>query len=442
MLNDTDEVDSASEQSRLLDATHVEAKHAAVTSLSDRGHPFVDHTAPAGADVYSRPASNESGLAGKWAWLLLAILVAGTATWYFARKPTSAASTGTANTAPLQLAAVDLAVAEPRVLSRVLPLSGSLAPVVQATVKSRVGGEIQQLTVREGQDVREGEVIARIDTRNLQAQYDRERAAVDKARADLELATLNREKNRVLLEQRYISQNTFEQTESAYAGSVASVQLAQASARLAKINLDDAVVRAPFTGTIARRLVQPGETVSSDSSIVNLVDLRELLLEAAVPAAEIPAVSIGQPARFKVGGFGQRQFEGEVQRISPTTNEGSRAITLYIAVPNQDRALKGGMFAQGELVLSSGSAVLSIPAAAVKYESAVPVVYTLEGDTIRRQQVTLGIQHEGNAFVEVRAGLNAGDRVIVADIGDRKPGSSAVVRDVKSAQASTAKSSS
>jgi len=134
-------------------------------------------------------------------------------------------------------------------------------------------------------------------------------------------------------------------------------------------------------------------------------------------------VSIGQPARFKVGGFGERQFQGEVQRISPMANEGSRAITLYIAVPNPDRALKGGMFAQGDLVLSSGAAVLSIPAAAVKYESAVPVVYTVAGNTIHRKQVVIGIQNEDSGFVEVREGLQAGEQVIVADIGDRKPGS-------------------
>jgi RND family efflux transporter MFP subunit len=176
-------------------------------------------------------------------------------------------------------------------------------------------------------------------------------------------------------------------------------------------------------------MVQSGEKVSSDTSIVTLVDLRQLLLEAAVPAQEIPAVSIGQPVRFKVGGFGQRQFEGQVQRISPMTMEGSRAITVYIAVPNADRALKGGMFAQGELVLNSDEPVLSIPTVAVKYESAVPVVYTLEGDRIQRKQVTIGIQNEDTGLVEVRQGLKAGEHVIVADIGDRKPGSKAVVRD-------------
>jgi RND family efflux transporter MFP subunit len=433
MLNDKDSVAS---DPRELDRTrHLSTSphSAAVTALGDRGHALPGHGTPelsrTGPDVYESAASGTSNPSRKIGLFLLLAIIAGVVAWYAIRKPAGTAPTTTPAAAPLQLATVDVATAAPRVLSRVLPLSGSMAPVVQATVKAKVSGEIQELTVREGQDVREGDVLARIDTRNLQAQYDRERAAVDKARADLELATLNRDKNRLLLEQRYISRNTYESTESAYAGSLANVKLAEAQARLAKISLDDAVIRAPFTGTIATRMVQPGEKVSADSSIVTLVDLRQLLLEAAVPAAEIPAVGIGQAVRFTVGGFGRRQFEGEVQRISPMTANGSRAITIYIAVPNADRALKGGMFAQGELVLNSSEPVLSIPAAAVKIESAVPVVYLLDGDKIRRQQVTLGIQTEGNAYVEVRAGLVAGDRVIVADIGDRKPGSSAVVRD-------------
>jgi RND family efflux transporter MFP subunit len=406
---------------------------APVASIAERTHAFVVPTG--GSESVEGTADTETSTpaASGWskrfiAFVILAI-VAGTTAYYMTRKPASTVSPTAASAVPLQLAAVDIATVTPKVLTRVLPLSGSMAPVTQATVKAKVGGEISELVVREGQDVREGDVIARIDTRNLQAQYDRELAAVDKARADLSLATLNRDKNRQLLEQKYISQNTYEQTESAYAGGVASLKLAEAQARVAKVSLDDALVRAPFTGTVAKRMVQSGEKVSSDTSIVTLVDLRQLLLEAAVPAQEIPAVSIGQPVRFKVGGFGQRQFEGQVQRISPMTMEGSRAITVYIAVPNADRALKGGMFAQGELVLNSGEPVLSIPTVAVKYESAVPVVYTLEGDRIQRKQVTIGIQNEDSGLVEVRQGLKAGEHVIVADIGDRKPGSKAVVRD-------------
>lgn len=369
-------------------------------------------------------------------WLSAALVIAaGSLAWWLLRTPASPAVADARVDAPLELSQVDLTNVAPRVLTRLLPLSGSLAPVVQATVKAKVAGEVQELTVREGQDVEQGSTIARLDTRQLQAEYDRELAAVEKARADLELAMLNRAKNRSLLEQKFISQNTFEQTESAYAGSVADLKLAEAQARLARINLDDALVRAPFAGTVARRLVQPGEKISTDSSIVALVDLREMLLEAAVPAAEIPAVKVGQVARFTVGGFGSREFAGTVQRISPVTSEGSRSILIYLAVANPDRALKGGMFVQGALMLDTDEPVLSIPSAAVRYEAGAPIVYVLAGGKIERHAVTLGDQIDGSEFVAVRAGLNAGQRVIVADIGEREPGDAAIVRGERASAA-------
>lgn len=368
------------------------------------------------------------------AWILaLLAVIAGVIAWIAMRDPAAQTPPATAEVAPLELAAVDVVAVEPRVLSRLLPLSGSISPVVQATVKSKVSGEVEQMTVREGQDVRQGDVIARIDTRNLQAQYDREVAAVEKARADMDLATLNRDKNRSLLEQRYISQNTYETTESAYAASVASFKLAEAQARMMKISLDDAVIRAPFSGTVAKRLVQPGETVSGDSEVAMLVDLKQMLLEAALPAAEIPSVHIGQKAHFKVGGFGERQFTGEVQRINPVTTDGSRSIMIYIAVANEDRALKGGMFAQGELTLESTRSVLSVPQSAVRDEAGVTYVYTLADGKIDRKEVKLGARVRDNPFVEVRSGLAQGERVIVTDIGDNKAGASAFVRGEKAA---------
>lgn len=389
--------------------------------------PFPGRTETEGQSA--EPRRLRSRRAFKRALFAALALIAAGVVWAVMRDPATApnAPGEDAPQAPLELAAVDVAAAEPRVLSRVIPLSGSITPVVQATVMAKVSGEVEAVTVREGQDVRAGEVLARIDTRNLQAQYERELAAVEKARADLELATLNRDKNRALLEQRYISQNTFESTESAYAGSVANLKLAEAQARLAKIALEDATVRAPFDGTIARRLVEPGEKVSPDSSIVTLVDLRQLWLSAAVPAVEIPAVEVGQRARFKVGGFGGRVFEGMVQRISPITEEGSRAINIYISVPNPDRVLKGGMFAQGTLELASTEPVLAIPQRALRYEASAPFVYTLEAGKIARRPVEVGTQVEGEGYAEILSGLTAGEYVIVADIGERKPGSEAKV---------------
>jgi len=404
----------------------------------------LEDSAPALASVTPFPRAAETGAdAGHGAqvavtssrgWTVKALIAAllaaiiGAVVWAAMRDPAVTPSATASAPPPLELASVDVATVELQTLSRSLPLSGSMAPIVQATLKSKVGGEVELVPLREGQDVREGEVLARIDTRNLQAQYDRQLAAVERARADLDLATLNRDKNRVLLDKHYISQNTYEATESAYAGMVASLKLAEADARLAKISLEDAVIRAPFAGTIAKRHVQPGEKVSMDSTIVTLVDLRQMVLEAAVPAADIPAVQIGQPAKFKVGGFGTREFVGEVQRINPITADGSRAITIYIAVPNPNRALKGGMFAQGALDLDTSEPVLAVPQRAVHEEAGVAYVYTLRDDKIARTSVKVGAAAPGATFVEVREGLAAGDRVIVTEITAAQVGQKVLVR--------------
>jgi RND family efflux transporter MFP subunit len=387
-----------------------------------------DHTVDFSPGAEAAPASER-----RWPMkLVIAVLVAvvaGVVLWVAMRAPAAAPSaTAAAESKAIELAAVDVETVAMQTLSRSLPLSGSMSPIVQATLKSKVGGEVEIVPLREGQEVREGEVLARIDTRNLQAQYDRQLAAVERARADLQLATLNRDKNRTLLESHYISQNTYEATESAYAGMVASLKLAEADARLAKISLDDAVIRAPFAGTVAKRHVQPGEKVSPDSTIVTLVDLRQMVLEAAVPAADIPAVGIGQRASFKVGGFGAREFDGEVQRINPMTADGSRAITIYIAVPNPNQALKGGMFAQGALTLDNVAPVLAVPQRAVHEEAGAAFVYTLRDDKIVRTPVKVGAAAPGGTFVEVRDGLAAGDRVIVTAITAEQVGQRVVVR--------------
>ena len=392
--------------------------------------------AGSGAQV-APPVSRGWQMKALIAALLAAII--GAVVYMAVRGPAAAPAAAAATTQPLELASVDVTTVALQKLSRSLPLSGSMSPIVQATLKSKVGGEVELVPLREGQDVREGEVLARIDTRNLQAQYDRQLAAVDRARADLDLATLNRDKNRVLLDQHYISQNTYEATESAYAGMIANLKLAEADARLAKIGLEDAVIRAPFAGTVAKRHVQPGEKVSMDSTIVTLVDLRQMVLEAAVPAADIPAVQIGQPAKFKVGGFGSREFVGEVQRINPITADGSRAITIYIAVPNPNRALKGGMFAQGALTLDTTEPVLAVPQRAVHAEAGATYVYTLRDEKIARTNVRVGAAGPGATFVEVREGLAAGDRVIVTEITAAQVGQKVLVRaDSASASALTA----
>lgn len=354
-----------------------------------------------------------------------------------AAKPAPATATP-AVTGPLELAPADVATVSLQALSRSLPLSGSLSPLVQTTVKAKVAGELLEVVAREGQSVRRGEVIARIDIRNLRAQYDSQSAALEKARADLSLAKTNRDNSTVMLREKFISKNAYDSAESAYEAAAASVRVAEAQARLAQIGLDDAVVRAPIDGIVSRRMVEPGEKVSPDTPLLAIVDLARLELEAPAPASEIPSVKVGQVGHFRVGGYGERSFEGRVERINPVTEDGSRSIKIYLSVDNRDGALRGGMYAQGQLVLDRTEPVPAIPVSAVRSEAGVDYVLALEGDRLQRRPVTLGLRTDDSSLVEVREGLAAGTRVLAAKIDTLNAGAQVVLKDQPAAEPAAA----
>ena len=315
---------------------------------------------------------------------------------------------------PAELAAADVIVVEAKALSRELPLSGSLMPVVQAMVKSKVAGELLAVNVREGDTVSKGAVLARIDTRNQQAQVDSQNANVEKARADLAMAKLELDNNQRLLDKKFIAPTVVDTSRSAYAAAEAGLKAVQAQARLGAIGLSDAVVRAPISGIVAKRMVQPGEKVSPDAPLLSLVDLTLLELEAVAPASEVPAIKVGQAVRFTVDGFGSRAFTGTVERINPVAEAGSRSLLIYLAVPNADGSLKGGMFAKGTLELDVSAAAPVVPLSAVRNDSGLPYVLVVKDGVLVQRPVTLGLKSEQQGLVQVSQGLALGERVLTA----------------------------
>ena len=367
-------------------------------------------------------------LSGWLAALAALVLVVGLWIATSHRGDAKPAAPAAATPPPVELASADVATVSMAELSRSLPISGSLSPLVQTTVKSKVAGEVLALNVREGQEVKQGEVLARIETRYLKATLDTQQATLDKARADLALAKLNRDNSEAMLKEHFISQNAYDSAASTYEADLATMKAAEAQVVLAQLAWDDAVVRAPISGTVVSRLAQPGERVDIDGSIVGLVDLSQMEFQALAPASEIPGVKVGQIAHFKVSGFGDRLFDGRVERINPMTEQGSRSITVYLSVPNPDGALKGGMFGQGNLLLDKGAPTPAVPAAAVHNDTGVPYVLVLADGKISRRPVTLGLSSENLDSVEVRDGLKPGEQVLLAKLDNFKEGMAALLK--------------
>jgi len=230
----------------------------------------------------------------------------------------------------------DLYIVEPLTLERSLPLTGSLAPLTEATVKAKVAGELVAVTVREGESVKQGQLLARIDLTEVQARVAARRADVEAAKAQLVWAEKNRGTQKALLDKAFISQNAFDNIQSNYDVAAARLRAAEADLVVAQKSLGDAVLSAPFSGIVAQRHAQPGERVALDAKVVSIVDLSRLQLEAPVPPAAIGLVKIGQPMNFRVEGFGEREFAGRIERINPSATAGTRSISVYAAIDNRE----------------------------------------------------------------------------------------------------------
>ena len=378
-------------------------------------------------DIFNRPAKPASQ---RRYWLItgsVLVAISAAAGGWMLTHPSDAARTpdptAQKKAAVMELSAGDTVLIEARELRIVLPVSGSLTALRQATVKSKVAADVRETPLAEGMPVARGQVVVRLDGADLAARLATQQAAQDDAKARLALARKNRENNLALLQQKFISQNAVDTAQNSVDLAEAAVKSAASQFDIARRAIDDAVVRSPIDGIISKRFVQLGEKASPDMPLFSVVSLQQMILEAQVPAGEIPKVSIGQQVGFTVEGFGSTAFVGRVARINPAAEAGSRAITVYIAVDNANGALKSGMFAKGGITLQQAPPLPLLPLPALRSQNGHPVVFLLQGRAIVAQPVTPGLRNEDEGLVQITAGLAPGSRVLVVPLDNVKVGS-------------------
>lgn len=372
----------------------------------------------------------------RWTWRRVAglaavlALVGATGTGVALRAAHRSAEEKKSGDAPvtLEFGAADLVRVESRPLARWLPVSGTVAPLRQAVVKARVSGDIRQIAIREGETVRAGQVVARIESPDLDSRLAERIGALESAKAQLALAEKTRLTNQALLKQNFISRNAFDNSESGYEVARGAVKSAEAQVQIARNALQDAVVAAPLSGIVARRHVQPGEKVAFDAPVVTIVDLAELELQALVPAIDVPELAPGMPVELAIDGFGERRFHGRVERINPSTEPGTRAFLVYIGIPNAERLLRGGMFATGRIALARDGPVPTLPLAAIRSEGGQTFVWAIDGGRLVRRTVLLGRRDDEAACVELRSALPEALPVLAVRFDNLKEGAPALVK--------------
>ena len=348
--------------------------------------------------------------------LAVAALVAGGARWASQRQKAPNAAAPAATAVPsIELARSDVFTAQTQTLTLGIPVSGTLKASQSAFIKARVAGELMGLNVREGDSVQAGQVIARVDPTEFQARVRQAQQQADAAKAQVDIAQRQLDNNQALLNQGFISQTALITSQATLSGAKATHMAAVAALDVAAKALDDATLRSPMTGIVAQRLAQPGERVAIEARIVEVVNLSQLELEAALPASDASRVRVGMKARLQVEGLAD-PVEATVLRINPSAQMGSRSILVYLGLTGRE-GLRQGVFAQGSLGTQSVQAI-AVPVGSVRTDKPQPYVQVVQNDQIVHVTVKPGARSEGEgqSLLAVE-GLSEGAQVLSASVG-------------------------
>ena len=340
----------------------------------------------------------------------------------------AAASAPVAVQTQVELASSDVMKAELRDITQGLAVSGTVKAVNYAVIKARVAGELKEVVAREGDAVKAGDVLARIDPTEYQRRWQQAAETASAAKSQMEIAQRQWGINKSLVDRGFISKMAMDNSDASYQGAVASHKAAIAGADVARKALDDATLRAPFAGIVSGRAAQVGERVAIDAKIMELVDLSQLEVEVPLSPSESMDVRVGQVASLQVEDR-KETVGAKVKRISPSAQTGSRSVLIYLALDKAE-GLRHGLFAKGILGMGK-SQVLAVPLSAVRTDRAQPYVQVVEplGDQLQvvHKTVTLGVrgmdlaQPESETMVGV-TGLTEGSTLLKGQVGALREG--------------------
>lgn len=292
--------------------------------------------------------------------------------------------------------------------------TGQVEALQQIELRPEVEGRVVGLLFREGARVAEGTPLVKIDDAELKAQAER-------ARADRDLARQSLERTRQLLAEKAAAAADLERAE-------ATARSSQASLDLLELRLARTVVRAPFSGVVGQRLVSLGDYVNTGSRLLTLQTVSPQRITFSVPERYAGSLKIGQGVAFQVAALAAKSFHARVDFVDPVVTLPGRTITVKAIADNSQGTLQPGMFIEARLATEVRPSAVIIPEEAIVPTAGAAWAWVVEGDKVTRREVELGVRSPG--FVEVRKGIDVGDRVVVGGIDRLTDGASVRATDV------------
>jgi len=337
------------------------------------------------------------------------------------REPPATEPNGTAAPGALMVEAEDIAIAHVDEIRSGPTVSGSLQAATEATIRAEVAGTVVQATAEEGQAVREGAVLARIQDPQLEQQQRSADAAVESARIAVENARRDVQRYEALVRGGASPRRDLDNARSALASAEAQLSSARAQQAAVRENVAHATVRSPIDGIVSSKSVSAGDVVQMGAELYRVIDPSSMRLEATVPSEQIGALEVGNPVEFSVRGYPGRVFTGQIERISPAADPATRQVRIYVSVPNPGGTLVAGLYAEGR-VTSSARPALMIPASAVQTSGANAYAMRVRAGRAEQIPVEIGLRDDASNTVEIVRGLAVGDTVLIGPAMEVAPG--------------------
>lgn len=323
--------------------------------------------------------------------------------------------------APVSVGRENIVLARQGTVSTGPAISGSLTAENQATVRAQTSGAVLQTYAEQGQSVRRGQLLARLDDASLRDAVISARSGVHAAEESATLAQRNAERAQRLSAAGAIADKDLEAAQ--LQAKSAQAQLEDARARLAQAEkqLANTEIHSPLAGVVSERPVSAGDVVQPGTALFTVVDPGSMRLEAAVPSNQLGSVHVGDPVAFTVDGYPGRAFQGKVTRVSPAVDPVTKQVPIVVAIPNRGE-LVAGLYAEGRVKSDSRQGVV-VPVSAVNDASgAAATVMRIHDGQVQQVDVQLGLKDPQNETVEIASGLQVGDTLLVGAAQGITPG--------------------
>ena len=322
---------------------------------------------------------------------------------------------------PLQLA-----------LPQVVEFSGPLVAPNTAIVRAKATGTLLSLDVLEGQRVKAGESLGRIDVSDLQSRVAERSANLAAVRTTLDQAQRTHDSNIGLANDKFISPLALDNSKSQLENAKAGVAAAQAALDSARIALRDASLNAPISGIVSKKYVVSGEKVTAEQQVVTIVDLHMLELAGTVGTQEVARLATGMPVTLRIEGL-DKPIDGKLARIAPAAEAGTRSIGVVVQLQNPKEAMRAGQYAVAQVQIGDATPRLTVPISAISSASGQEYVWTVENGKLLRRTVTTGRRDPVKGRAEVLDGLPADAPVLGARFDNLREGAKARVVAVATA---------